>query len=49
MDVLFLIGRILFALVFIFSGLTVHLLQAKQRIEYARACPAFRRRKCSCV
>ena len=36
MDVLFLIGRILFALVFLFSGSTVHLLQARQGIEYAR-------------
>ena len=36
MDVLFLIGRILFALIFLFSGSTVHLLQARQGIEYAR-------------
>src|ERR671930_1958759 len=36
MDVLFLIGRIAFALVFLFSGATVHLLQARQGIEYAR-------------
>jgi putative oxidoreductase len=35
-DVLFLVGRILFALVFLFSGSTVHLLQARQGIEYAR-------------
>ncbi len=35
MDVL-LIGRIVFALVFLFSGSTVHLLQARQGIEYAR-------------
>ena len=36
MDVLFLIGRIVFALVFLFSGATVHLLQARQGITYAR-------------
>ena len=30
------IGRIIFALVFLFSGSTVHLLQARQGIEYAR-------------
>src|ERR687898_1928349 len=36
MDVVFLVGRILFVLVFLFSGSTVHLLQAKQGIEYAR-------------
>ncbi|HYY76327.1 MAG TPA: DoxX family protein [Gaiellaceae bacterium] len=36
MDVLFLIGRIVFALVFLFSGATVHLLRARQGIEYAR-------------
>jgi putative oxidoreductase len=36
MDVLFLIGRIAFALVFLFSGATVHLLQARQGIAYAR-------------
>jgi len=36
MDVLFLIGRIVFALIFIFSGSTIHLLQAKQGIAYAR-------------
>jgi putative oxidoreductase len=36
MDVVFLIGRIVFALVFLFSGSTVHLLQARQGIEYAR-------------
>ena len=36
MDVLFLIGRIVFALVFLFSGATVHLLQARQGIAYAR-------------
>jgi uncharacterized membrane protein YphA (DoxX/SURF4 family) len=36
MDVLFLIGRIVFALVFLFSGATVHLLQAGQGIAYAR-------------
>jgi putative oxidoreductase len=36
MDVLFLIGRIAFALVFLFSGATVHLLRAAQGIAYAR-------------
>jgi uncharacterized membrane protein YphA (DoxX/SURF4 family) len=36
MDVVFLIGRILFAAVFVFSGLTIHLLQARRGIEYAR-------------
>jgi putative oxidoreductase len=36
MDVVFLIGRILFAAVFVISGLTIHLLQARQGIEYAR-------------
>jgi uncharacterized membrane protein YphA (DoxX/SURF4 family) len=36
MDVVFLVGRILFAAVFVFSGLTVHLLGARQGIEYAR-------------
>jgi uncharacterized membrane protein YphA (DoxX/SURF4 family) len=36
MDVVFLVGRILFVLVFLFSGSTVHLLQAKQGIGYAR-------------
>ncbi|MGH3005837.1 MAG: DoxX family protein [Gaiellaceae bacterium] len=36
MDVLFLIGRIVFGLVFLFSGATVHLLQARQGIAYAR-------------
>jgi putative oxidoreductase len=36
MDALFLIGRIVFALIFLFSGSTVHLLQARQGIAYAR-------------
>jgi putative oxidoreductase len=36
MDVVFLIGRVLLALIFIFSGTTVHLLDRKQAIEYAR-------------
>ncbi|MGH3035549.1 MAG: DoxX family protein [Gaiellaceae bacterium] len=36
MDVVFLIGRILFAAVFVVSGLTIHLLKARQGIEYAR-------------
>ena len=36
MDVVFLVGRILFALVFVFSGATIHLLQRKQGIQYAK-------------
>ena len=36
MDVVFLIGRILFVLAFVFSGSTIHLLKARQGIEYAR-------------
>lgn len=36
MDVVFLIGRILFVVVFLFSGATVHLLQARQGIQYAK-------------
>ena len=35
MDVLFLIGRILFGLLFVVSGLTVHF--SRQGVEYARA------------
>jgi len=35
-DVVFLIGRVLFAALFIFSGLTVHLLQRKQGVQYAK-------------
>jgi putative oxidoreductase len=37
MDVVFLIGRILFATIFVFSGLMVHIVGRKQGIEYARA------------
>jgi putative oxidoreductase len=37
MDILFLIGRILFVIVFISSGATVHLLQRRQGIEYAKS------------
>jgi putative oxidoreductase len=37
MDVVFLISRILFAIVFVFSGATVHLLGRRQGIEYAKA------------
>jgi putative oxidoreductase len=37
MDVVFLIGRVLFALVFISSGVLVHLVGRKQGIEYARS------------
>jgi putative oxidoreductase len=36
MDVVFLVGRILFVLAFLFSGSTIHLLKARQGIEYAR-------------
>jgi putative oxidoreductase len=36
MDVVFLIGRILFAAIFVFSGSTIHLLYRRQGIEYAR-------------
>jgi putative oxidoreductase len=36
MDIVFLIGRILLALIFVFSGLTVHLIGRAQGIEYAR-------------
>jgi putative oxidoreductase len=36
MDVVFLIGRVLFALLFIVSGLTVHLIGRRQGVEYAR-------------
>ena len=37
MDVLFLIGRLLFVAVFIASALTVHLIGFRQGVEYARA------------
>jgi putative oxidoreductase len=37
MDVAFLIGRILFAFLFVFSGLTIHLVGYRQGVEYARA------------
>jgi putative oxidoreductase len=36
MDVVFLVGRILFAAVFVLSGATIHLLRMRQGIEYAR-------------
>jgi putative oxidoreductase len=36
MDVLFLIGRLLFAQIFILSGIQAHLVQRKQSTEYAR-------------
>ena len=36
MEVVFLFGRILFVLAFVLSGSTIHLLQARQGIEYAR-------------
>ena len=37
MDVVFLVGRILFALIFIASGMTAHVAQARQSAEYARS------------
>src|SRR5439155_1867522 len=37
MDVVFLVGRILFALIFIFSGLMGHLAEARQTAAYARS------------
>lgn len=37
MDVVFLLARILFVVVFIVSGATVHLIQRRQGIEYAKA------------
>jgi putative oxidoreductase len=37
MDVVFLVGRIVFALIFVVSGLTAHLAQARQMVGYARA------------
>jgi putative oxidoreductase len=36
MDVVFLIGRILFGLLFVFSGLTAHLIGWRQGVQYAR-------------
>jgi putative oxidoreductase len=36
MDVVFLVGRILFVGIFLFAGSTIHLLNARQGIEYAR-------------
>ena len=37
MDVVFLVARILFATIFVVSGATVHLLQRRQGIEYAKS------------
>jgi putative oxidoreductase len=37
MDVAFLIGRLLFAAIFVFSGLTVHLIGYREGVGYARA------------
>jgi putative oxidoreductase len=37
MDVVFLIGRILFVAIFVFSGVTVHIIGREQGIQYARA------------
>jgi putative oxidoreductase len=36
MDLVFLIGRILFGLLFVFSGLTAHLIGWRQGVQYAR-------------
>lgn len=36
MDVVFLIGRVLFVMIFLFAGSTIHLLNAQQGIQYAR-------------
>jgi len=36
MDVVFLVGRILFVMIFVFSGATIHLLQGRQGIQYAK-------------
>jgi uncharacterized membrane protein YphA (DoxX/SURF4 family) len=36
MDVVLLIGRVIYVFVFIVSGLTVHLLQWRQGVDYAR-------------
>jgi putative oxidoreductase len=37
MDWVLLVGRILFALIFVYSGATIHLLKWRQGVEYARA------------
>ena len=37
MDAVFLIGRILFSLIFIASGVMAHFVQGKETAEYARA------------
>jgi putative oxidoreductase len=37
MDVVFLIGRILFAFVFVYSGITAHLTGYRQGVQYAKA------------
>lgn len=37
MDVVFLAGRILFVFIFVVSGFSVHIAQARQMAEYARA------------
>jgi putative oxidoreductase len=37
MDVVFLIGRILFAFVFVYSGLTAHLIGYRQGVQYAKS------------
>jgi uncharacterized membrane protein YphA (DoxX/SURF4 family) len=39
MDAVFLIGRILFALMFLMSGLRLHLAQVTEATEYAKAAP----------
>src|SRR5918995_1558823 len=37
MDVVFLVGRVLFALIFVASGFMAHLAQAREMAEYARS------------
>jgi putative oxidoreductase len=37
MDFVFLVGRILFILLFVVSGLTAHLLQMRQGVQYAKS------------
>jgi putative oxidoreductase len=37
MEVVFLIGRVLFAFIFVFSGVMIHLVGYRQGVEFARA------------
>lgn len=37
MDVVFVVGRFLFALIFVASGVTAHLIGRREAVEYARA------------